>query len=387
MQAKRKANPKQAKGKATANPPKWWGETDATDPDADKWRVDCPIKYKMALYYLFEEMGRANWEGKPCESLKDPAFMEALEIVANPQNAGTDAESLAEMAAELAQDKARYQKEDDILLRDLDRANFLKALFSDKPFVGEIEARERRYFLRRPNMVETWRRLLKDEKLDVAAIADFLKWQAVDDDDLKDTSNNPALIRAAWLNSEFAVFADSYLSPWLDYVELPQTFATEKLRAEIAYNYGLFPLPFDYGIDDEGNGMVTVSETLTSLLRLLKIAAARYKGEPRKTATKRKSGGMGKQEFANRCGVEVRQVSNWNKDPPDCYIPRMYDKGTPTMQRATELFIERYRATHNKAQRRKSVRATGEVRAYFRAEKERYAEHLEKHGADIHGED
>ncbi len=311
------------KTKQKTNPPRWWGETDGTDPDADKWRVDCPIKYKMALYYLFDEMGSAYFDGKSNESLKDRAIIEALEVIANPQSAGTDEESLAEMAAGLAEDTARYRRECDKLLHDLDGACFLKAVFSDKTFVGEVEARDRRYFLRRPNMAGMLRRLMAGEKADIPAVTEFLKAQTLDDEELKDPSINPALIRADWLNREFAEFADSYLSPWLDYVELPQTFATEKLRAEIAYNFGLFPLPFEYGLDREGNGTVMVSECLTTLLRLLKIAAAKMGGSG-------KVDGIAQVAFAKLCGVSVKTVQNWDKEKTSPrglrYTPRFYEK-------------------------------------------------------------
>ena len=326
MKTHRKANPKQARGKVTAKSPKWMVDDPETLEATDAGRKDCPAKYRGALYYLCDEMACADFEGRGGELLNNPAIMEALEVVTDPQSVGMDEKSLKEMAADLTEETARYRAEDDRLLKLSKKGNYLKGLFlDDKIFDDEIAA-NRRYFLRTPNMEWLLPELLEKENIDMADVAACLKRETLDDGLLKNIRLNPMLIVSHWLNNEFAFFADKYLLPWLDYVELPRTFATEKLRATIADNFGLFPFPFEYVLDREGNGTIIVSKSLTTLLHLLRIAAERQAATGRK---RRKSkGGISQKAFAEHLGVSVKTVQNWDngKTKPDgvTYVPKAY---------------------------------------------------------------
>lgn len=331
MKTRSNADAKQAKGKRAERVPGWW--SDSEDPD---WKTNRPKKYVEALYYLCDQLGIALFEGRYGELLRNGAIIEAFEVVANPQSAGTDAAAVAEMTAEVTEETEKIRANYDSLSHKLETGDLLKGLFSGGYcFVNDDMAISRRYFLRRPHAANNLERILKSEKVDAGTVAAFLKTQTLDDCELKD----PVSIRINWLNSKFAFFADCHLSQWLDYVELPKTFATEKLRAEIEENFGLFPLPFKYGVNYHAPFKqcfdIEVSESLLSLVRLLKIEAKRQ------SAT---AYGMSQVAFARECHVSVKTVQKWDKgriSPRGLkYIPRIWEKDAT----AAATFAIRYKS-------------------------------------------
>ena len=315
------------RGRPKTNPPKWVDPTDETDARyKGAWARDCPAKYEIVLAYLCGEIDGAYFGGKYNALLANPTILEAFEILANPLSAGTDAAAFDEMAADVAEMAADWRKAFETLLNGRGAGAFIKGVFVSDPrgFISDELANARRFFLRRqiaPDVMRALLGLLKQGTMDAATIADFLKPLAPDEEDLA----NPVRVRADWLNEKFSYFADCHLMRWLDFVEFPHTFAVEKIRAEIADSFGLFPLPFSVSTDRNGREYVRVSESLLSIVRLLKAEAAKL-GEA-------KERGMSQVKFAKHCGVSVKTVQNWDKGKtsPPCglkYEPRFYERDT-----------------------------------------------------------
>ncbi len=318
-----KADKRKTRGRQKTNPPKWTDPSNELDPrNKGAWAADCPAKYEIVIAYLCGEIDGAYFGGKYNALLSNQTIIEAVEILADPLSAGTGAAAVAEMAADVAEAAAQWRKTIGLLLADgRDAGGFLQGVFAYDPrgFISDEAAAMRRFFLRREIAPQVLRALLKLKAADAAMIAEFLKPLAPDEEDLK----NPVRVRADWLNEKFSYFADCHIMRWLDFVELPHTFAADKIRAEIADSFGLFPLPFSVSRDRNGREYVAASPCLLSLLRLLKAEAAKI-GAGRKD-------GMTQKKFAERCGVSVRTVQNWDegKTSPPCglkYTPRIYER-------------------------------------------------------------
>ena len=213
-----------------------------------------PTLYNCACAFIWDETQRAYFSGD-YSLLARAGFADALEFIANPLNAGTDAAAHSEMledyrrSMEAKKARADYYKPAKMINANLPRVEFWRK------FEAGADKDDDAMEFRRVFLIDRWGGLLRlmpkirdMGDLDTYnKLTDALIFPAID------TAENPepARVRAHWLNHCFSM-AGAELARWLSVARLPD-FEKQlaELRERIADNFGVFPAPFEY-VDADG---------------------------------------------------------------------------------------------------------------------------------------
>ena len=231
--------------------PVWVDDTDAAEmPNFEP----SPTLYNCACAFIWDETQRAYFSGD-YSLLARAGFADALEFIANPLNAGTDAAAHSEMledyrrSMEAKKARADYYKPAKMINANLPRVEFWRK------FEAGADKDDDAMEFRRVFLIDRWGGLLRlmpkirdMGDLDTYnKLTDALIFPAID------TAKNPepARVRAHWLNHCFSM-AGAELARWLSVARLPN-FEKQlaELRERIADNFGVFPAPFEY-VDADG---------------------------------------------------------------------------------------------------------------------------------------
>jgi len=248
-----KAKKQGGRGKATSPRPLWVEEADAEMLGGNF--APSLYLYYCACAFVWAEAQRAYSNGDN-SLLARAGFADALEFIANPQNAGNDKADYSEMledyrrSMELKKLQAEYYKPAKMINAELPRIAFWQKFEADKD--RDADAMK----FRREFLTERWGGLLrfmleiKESNADIYnALTDRLIFPKAD----TAANPDPATVRAFWLNNTFSD-AGAELARWLSVAQLPNH---EKelaaLRERIAENFGVFPAPFECADADGGD--------------------------------------------------------------------------------------------------------------------------------------
>ena len=248
-----KAKKQGGRGKATSPRPLWVEEADAEMLGGNF--APSLYMYYCACAFVWAEAQRAYSNGDN-SLLARAGFADALEFIANPQNAGNDKADYSEMledyrrSMELKKLQAEYYKPAKMINAELPRIAFWQKFEADKD--RDADAMK----FRREFLTERWGGLLrfmleiKESNADIYnALTDRLIFPKAD----TAANPDPATVRAFWLNNTFSD-AGAELARWLSVAQLPNH---EKelaaLRERIAENFGVFPAPFECADADGGD--------------------------------------------------------------------------------------------------------------------------------------
>ena len=248
-----KAKKQGGRGKAESPRPLWVEEADAEMLGGNF--APSLYLYYCACAFVWAEAQRAYSNGDN-SLLARAGFADALEFIANPQNAGNDKADYSEMledyrrSMELKKLQAEYYKPAKMINAELPRIAFWQKFEADKD--RDADAMK----FRREFLTERWGGLLrfmleiKESNADIYnALTDRLIFPKAD----TAANPDPATVRAFWLNNTFSD-AGAELARWLSVAQLPNH---EKelaaLRERIAENFGVFPAPFECADADGGD--------------------------------------------------------------------------------------------------------------------------------------
>ena len=249
-----KAEKQGGRGKAESPRPVWVDETDAAEmPNFEP----SPRLFSCACAFIWGE-ARQAYESGDNALLARAGFADALQFIADPTNAGTDAAAYSEMLTEwkqaarrnnelVAKRKKRAQTE---MQKKVARFIFW-GYFDESKKPSESDLTLRRLLLTQYPGLGTRAgvlRMIRETYENAKSESDLKLYDTLTDKVIYATLNEDetdrARVRAYWLNSCFSLAGEA-LAEWLNIAALPDYAETlAELRKLIADNYGIFPAPF-----------------------------------------------------------------------------------------------------------------------------------------------